>query len=222
MELIILSCLGDDGKRGDSRVWWWIMANSAFELVGMLTAAPNAWWSVCWMWPWFIARFVVPHIFDVRLASWQFMLMFTNHRLVLVHVLPLITNCLLYFTSHFIFKSVTSHPAFHSLTMDSRECAANPGTMCPSLAFTGSCEMSNLQVCVDCTWSPSGIMTWRGLSTTFLFVIGAIVRRKWLVASESNIAHSLILCWFKLIHSTCIHLSIMRYFPWANLTMIFL
>ena len=154
------------------------MASSAFELVGMLAATPNTWCSVCWMWPWFIARFAVSLIFGARLAIWQFLSMFTNHRPVLVHLLPRITNLPLYFTSHFIFESVTSHPALHSFTMDSRECAANPGTMWPSLAFAGSCGMSKSQVCIDCTWLPSGIVTWRGLSAAFLFVVGAVVRRK--------------------------------------------
>jgi len=104
--------------------------------------------------------------------------MSTNHRPVLVHLLPLITSRSLYFTSYLILESVTSQPMLHSLRIDSRECAASPGTMCPSCASAGSCGMSNSQVYVDCTWSLSGIMAWRGLSAGYLLVVGAVVRRK--------------------------------------------
>ena len=104
--------------------------------------------------------------------------MLTNHRPVLVQLLPLVTSHSLYLTSQLILVSVTSHPALHSFMIDSREYAATPGTMCPLHASVGSCGMSKSQVCVDCTWSPSGIMTCRGLSAGCLLVVGAVVRRK--------------------------------------------
>ena len=125
-----------------------------------------------------MARVVVAFVFGSRLASWQLCLMLTNNRPVLVHLLPIITSRLLYFTSHLILESVTSQSVLHSLTIDSRECAASPGTMCPSCASIGSCGMFNSQVCIDCIWSPSGIVTWRGLSAGCLLVVGAVVGRK--------------------------------------------
>ena len=49
-------------------------------------------------------------------------------------------------TVHEIFANMTSHPSLHSLTTDISEYAANPGAMCPNLAFVGSCGSASVQV----------------------------------------------------------------------------
>ena len=64
---------------------------------------------------------------------------FIIHSPVLVHLLPLSIIRPKCFTWQSIFVNVTSHPALHSFTTDIRECDANPGMMCPSLALVGSC-----------------------------------------------------------------------------------
>ena len=73
------------------------------------------------LWAWVIV--------GVMLGLWLAGLMLTNHRPVLVHLLPLKTICPLYLTSQLIFVRVTSHPALHNFTIESSEREANPGTM---------------------------------------------------------------------------------------------
>ena len=65
---------------------------------------------------------------------------------VLVSFLPAIKTRPCIRTVHTIFVNVTSHPASHSLTTDSSKYAANPGTMCPNLAFAGSYGSASVQV----------------------------------------------------------------------------
>ncbi len=48
-----------------------------------------------------------------------------------------------------------------------------------------------MQVCVDCTLSPFSRWATRGTVAVQMFVAGALVVRKWLVAPESRIAHRL-------------------------------
>ena len=64
--------------------------------------------------------------------------------------------------------------------------------MCAVRAAMGSPGMSRVQVWVDCTRSPLGSRAMMGLDVGALFVMGASLVRKWLVAPESRMAHSLI------------------------------
>ena len=54
---------------------------------------------------------------------------------------------------------LTSHPALHSCTMDSKEWAARPGIMCAILALAGSSGMARVHVSVDLTCASSGSFT---------------------------------------------------------------
>ena len=71
---------------------------------------------------------------------------FIIHRSVLVQLLPLSIIRLEFFTWQSIFVNVTSNPALHSFTTDIRECDANPGMMCPSLALVGICGRFSVHV----------------------------------------------------------------------------
>ncbi len=88
-----------------------------------------------------------------------------------------------------ILVKVTVQPALHIVTIDRRECNAKPGMMWASLAAAGSSGRLRVQVCVDCTLSPFGRRATRGTVAVQMFVAGAFVVRKWLVALESRIAH---------------------------------
>jgi hypothetical protein len=68
---------------------------------------------------------------------------------------------------------------------------ARPGMMWALLAAAGSSGRSRVQVCVDWTLSPFGRRATRGTVAAQIFVAGALVVRKWLVAPESRIAHCL-------------------------------
>jgi hypothetical protein len=65
------------------------------------------------------------------------------------------------------------------------------GMMWAFLAAAGSSGRSRVQVCVDCTLSPFGRRATRGTVAAQMFVAGALVVRKWLIAPESRIAHRL-------------------------------
>jgi hypothetical protein len=92
---------------------------------------------------------------------------------------------------HPILVKVTVQPALHIVTMDRRECDARPGMMWAFLVAAGSSGRSRVQVCVDCTLSPFGRQATRGTVAAQMFVAGALVVRKWLIAPESRIAHRL-------------------------------
>ena len=64
--------------------------------------------------------------------------------------------------------------------------------MCAAQAALGSPGISRVQVWVDCTCSLLGSQAMIGVDVGTLFVVGASLVRKWLVAPESRIAHSLI------------------------------
>ena len=123
----------------------------------------------------------------------------TIHRTVFMHLLPLMIIWPLYQTStpipHFV--NDTSHPTSQSFTTEVSEYDAKSGMIWHSLALLGSCGMSRSPMCVECTWSPSGSVTDIGDTATCLLVTGAPTTRKWLLAPESNIYHSLM--FFRLI-----------------------
>ena len=86
---------------------------------------------------------------------------------------------------------MTSHPALHSVTTDSSECEARSGMTCANRACLGSIGMSSSPSSVDCTFVPLGDITLSGFSAGDLLSSGAYIARKWLVAPESRMAHSL-------------------------------
>jgi hypothetical protein len=79
---------------------------------------------------------------------------------------------------HSILEQETLHPALHSLTTDRREWDANPGMMCPILAASGSSGIAKVQVCVDCTCKPSGMVTLIGMVAIVISDVGASVTKK--------------------------------------------
>ncbi len=83
-------------------------------------------------------------------------------------------------------------PALHIVTTDRRECDARLEMMWAFLAVAGSLGRLRVQVCVDCTLSPFSRWATRGMMAAQMFVAGASMVRKWLVAPESRIAHCLI------------------------------
>jgi len=116
---------------------------------------------------------------------------------------------------HSILEKDTLHPALHSFTTERRECDAKPGMICPILATSGSSGIANLQVCVDCTCESCGMVTLIGVVAIFISDVGASVIKKWLVAPESNIAHSLM---FSILMSTVCRSAFTVY--WNRGTMI--
>ena len=68
------------------------------------------------------------------------------HNPILVSFLPIIRKRQRIRTVQSIFVNVTSHPVSHSFTTDKSDYAANPGTICPNLAFAGSCGTASVQV----------------------------------------------------------------------------
>ena len=58
---------------------------------------------------------------------------------------------------------LTSHPALHSFTMESKEWAARPGMMCEILSLAGSSGMARVHVCVELMRAPSGRFTLSGV-----------------------------------------------------------
>jgi hypothetical protein len=92
---------------------------------------------------------------------------------------------------HPILVKVRVQPALHIVTTDRRECDARPGMMWAFLAAAGSSGRSRVQVCIDCTLSPFGRQATRWSAAVQMFVAGALVVRKWLVAPKSRITHRL-------------------------------
>jgi hypothetical protein len=88
-----------------------------------------------------------------------------------------------------IFVKVTVHPALHIVMTESNECDARPGIMWATWVPAERSGKSRVQVCVDCTLSPLGRCTMRGTAARTMFVAGALVVKKWLVALESRMAH---------------------------------
>jgi hypothetical protein len=88
-----------------------------------------------------------------------------------------------------IFVKVTVHPALHIVTTESNQCDARPGTSWPPRHWREDHGKSRVQVCVNCTLSPFGRRVMRGTAARTMFVAGASVVKKWLIAPESRMAH---------------------------------
>ena len=89
---------------------------------------------------------------------------------------------------------LTSHPAFHSCTVESKDWAARPEMMCAIIALAGSSGMARVHVCVELTRAPSGSFTLSGFFDSWRSVVGAAMTKKWLVVPESRMAHSWTFC----------------------------
>jgi hypothetical protein len=116
----------------------------------------------------------------------------TIHKPVLVHLCPHTIVRPRYTMVHLFFVNVTVHPALHMVTTERREWDARPGMIWAARASAGRSGRSRVQLCVDCTLSPSGRRAIRGSVAGTMLVAGASVVRKWLVAPELRIAHCLI------------------------------
>jgi hypothetical protein len=89
-----------------------------------------------------------------------------------------------------IFLKVTVHPASHIVMMESKECDARPGMTWAARALAGRSGKLRVQVvCVNCTLSPFGRWAMKGTAARTMFVAGALVAKKWLIAPESRMAH---------------------------------
>ena len=77
-----------------------------------------------------------------------------------------------------ILEKETLYPALHSLTTERREWDANPGMICPIFAASGSSGIANVQVWVDCTCEPSGMVTLIGMVAIVISDVGASVTKK--------------------------------------------
>ncbi len=86
---------------------------------------------------------------------------------------------------------VTVHPVLHIVTMDRSECEVRPGMMCTARAPGGNNEMLRVHVCVEHTCLPFERRVTMGTAADDMFVAGALVLRKWLVAPELRMAHRL-------------------------------
>ena len=146
--------LGDEHN-----IWWRYLANSGCDVVGCTFAAASCAHPACSRWLSTSSRGFVGVLVGFVVVS----LTGTIHKPVLVHLLPVSTILPLYLTMQPILLKVTSQPALHSLTTDSRECDAKPGMMWPSRAFVGNLGRSRLHVCIEVTCPPSGSCTFNGV-----------------------------------------------------------
>jgi hypothetical protein len=88
-----------------------------------------------------------------------------------------------------IFVKDTVHPVLHIVMTESNKCDARLGITWAARAPVGRSGKLRVQVCVDCTLSPFGRRGMRGTAARTMFVTGASVVKKWLVAPESRMAH---------------------------------
>ena len=123
----------------------------------------------------------------------------TIHSPVLVHFLPLMMTLPLCFTVTSIFVKVISHPASHSVTTESNEWDARPGTMYPIRAFCGKKGRLSWHLWVDLTLFPSGSVTLICCWSPSIIVASAAVIKKLLVAPESKIAQCFMLSFVRVI-----------------------
>ena len=112
----------------------------------------------------------------------------TIHSPVLMHFLPLMMTFPLCFTMTSIFVKVISHPASHSVTTESKEWDARPGTMNPICGFCGKNGRLSRHFWVDLTLFPSGRVTLICCWSPSIIFASASVIKKLLVAPESKIA----------------------------------
>ncbi len=88
-----------------------------------------------------------------------------------------------------IFVKITVHPALHIVMTESNKCDARLGITWAAWAPARKSGKSRVQVCVDCTLSLFGRWAMRGTAARTMFVAGALVVKKWLIAPESRMAY---------------------------------
>ncbi len=98
-----------------------------------------------------------------------------------------------------IFVKVTLHLSLHMVTTKRRECAARPEMMWAVRARLGRDGRLSVHVWVDATRLPLGRHATSRTTAGRMLVAGAAVVRKWLVAPELRIAHSLMVSGLVLI-----------------------
>ncbi len=81
------------------------------------------------------------------------------------------------------------HPALHIVTTESNQYDTRPGITWDAWAQAGRSGKSRVHVCADCTLSPFGRRAMRCTAARTMFVAGASVVKKWLIALESRMAH---------------------------------
>ena len=140
---------------GEHNIWCRYFANSGCDVVECTFAVDSCAHPACSRW---LSTSSGGFVGMIELSA-VVSLTGTIHKPVLVHLLPVSTILPLYLTMQPILLKVTSQPALHSLTTDSRECDAKPGMMWPSRAFVGNLGRSRLHVCVEVTCPPSGSRT---------------------------------------------------------------
>ena len=86
--------------------------------------------------------------------------------------------------------NVTRHPVLQNLRVEISDECAIPGMMCASVMLFDNQGIARLHVCVECNLVPSGSVTVIGFVALRLFTTGAPSMMKWLVAPESDTAHS--------------------------------
>jgi hypothetical protein len=161
---------------GEHNAWWikqaWLLAVEVAATLAAMTVWDNA---------------VIRVVFGGMLGTRGII-----HNPVCMHLLPhriMRSQCVMV---HPILVKRTSHPALQSVTTLTSECDANPGMMWARRAAARSLGKSNVDACMDCTWSLLGRRAMMGLLASCTLVMGVLVVSKLLVAPESKITHLLI------------------------------
>jgi hypothetical protein len=114
------------------------------------------------------------------------------HNPVHMHLLPHIIvrpQCIMI---HPFFCEEHVRPALQSVTTLISACDAKPWMMWARHTRAERWGKSNVNVCLDCTWSPLGRCAMMGLLATCTLVTGVPVVRKLIIEQESKTAHLLI------------------------------
>lgn len=86
------------------------------------------------------------------------------------------------------YVNVTLHPALQSLTTEMMECErVSPGTEWHACVCGGKSGIFRSRVYNACTLDTSGSLVDIGYCATVLLILGASVRRKWVLMPESSI-----------------------------------
>ena len=83
-----------------------------------------------------------------------------------------------------IFVKVSVHPALHIMMTESNKCDDRPGITWAAWVPAGRSSKLRVQVCVDCTLTLFVRLAMRDTAARTMFVAGALVVKKWLVAPE--------------------------------------
>ncbi len=90
-----------------------------------------------------------------------------------------------------IFVKVMVQPTLHIVMTESSEWEARPGMMWADHAPGGNDGMLSVHMCVECMHLSFGRRAMMGMVVDKMLVSGALVIRKWLLATELRMAHCL-------------------------------